>query len=678
MNKGLTGTLSKFFTTILLLFFVLGFLSAKTTTAPQFYEKGQQSQLNGDWYSAVEYYHEAVRLNPVYGDAWFALAESTYALGEYSLALVYLDTADQYAKEHIDILNLKGFCYLGLGQIEEAEKIFYQVLNSFPNNVESRFGLAQLDILAGRLSGAENLYLEALKRQQSNRNALLSIALVSQELGKSKEAEQYIELALRYHSNDAEVQYVAAWIAFLNNDYSKTERHIRTSINLNPKLDKSYELLASLLFNQKRYQEAIDICDYRISHNRNLATAWYLKATSLIEQNKYQEAYNVFESGLAAVPQDEVMRTALENLVIDQFDIEDLRREKWAKFHINKAKEHEKLYESSQAEFEYKNALRLDPLNTEARTAYADMLDRKGQQELYLEQLTFISNLEPVSVKVADTIEAYKSLLSDTLAVRWGVDPFYIDKTQWNLGIYSYGTDTQLLHAKAGLVTVKAIENQFSGINTINAYGHDATVSYSEAFRLARNNNQDYFVLVEMEENDRELLIQATIYSGRNGTEAGTLRFYRTGNDRYAGAMRRVCKAISDMLPVKGLVLNRNADDILVNLGTIDGLTKDSKLAVVKAGQLRTPDKGIGIEYDDKDVLGTITINSVSESLAQGRFSRKGFFDRMNINDEVVILPVQEGEEETLNNSLIPSQDEITGTEYPVLSRMLQELYLIH
>lgn len=676
MNYGLTGTKTIFFTLTLLLFFVLGSLSASTLTAPQFYEKGQQAQLNGDWYTAVEYYHEAVRLNPVYGDAWFALAESTYALGEYSLALTYLDTADQYAKEHIDILNLRGFCYLGLGQIDEAAKTFNQVLNSYPNNVESRFGLAQLDILAGRLSGAENLYLEALKRQQSNRNALLSVALVSQELGKTKDAQKYIEQALRYHSNDAEVQYVAAWIAFLNNDYTKTERHIRTSINLNPNLDKSYELLGSLLFKQKRYQEAIDICDYRISRDRNLATAWYLKAIALIEQNLYQEAYTVFESGLAAVPQDEVMRTALEILVIDQFDIEDPRREKWAKFHINKAKEHEKLYEASQAEFEYKNALRLDPLNTEARTAYADMLDRKGQQELYLEQLTFISNLEPVSVKVQDTIEAYKSLLSDTLAVRWNIDPFYVDKTQWNIGLYSYGSDTQLLHAKAGLVTVKAIENQFSGINTINAKAHDSSVTYSEAFRLARNSGQDYFVLVEMEENDRELLIQATIYSGRNGTEAGVLRFYRTGNDRYAGALRRVCNSISSMLPVKGLVLNRNADDVLVNLGTIDGLAVDSKLAVVKAGQLRTPDQGVGIEYDEKDVLGTITITEVSESLAQGRFSRKGFFDRMNINDEVVILPVQEGTESG-PASLIPSAEEITGTEYPVLSRMLQELYLI-
>ena len=43
--------------------------------------------------------------------------------------------------------------------------------------------------------------------------------------------------------------------------------------------------------------------------------------------------------------------------------------------------------------------------------ALANMLDRKGQQELYLEQLNFISSIQPVSVKVADTIEAYKSLL---------------------------------------------------------------------------------------------------------------------------------------------------------------------------------------------------------------------------------------------------------------------------
>lgn len=655
-------------------------LCASTPTARQYYEKGQEAQNSAEWYTAVEFYQEAVRLNNVYGDAWYSMAECTYALGEYSLALTYLETAEKYAKNHTDILNLTGFCYLGLEKTEEAEKIFKKVLNSYPNNIEARFGLAQLDILAGRLSGAEDLYLDALKRQQSNRNALLSVALVAQELGKTDAANSYIDQALRYHSNDAEVQYVAAWVSYMNGNLTDTEYRVRTAVNLNPNLDKAYELLATVLFRQGRLQEAIDICDFRLNRNRNLSTAWYLKALSLLRLKQPQQAYEVFESGLSIAPRDEIMRVALEQLVLDSFDIEDSRRAKWAKYHVQKAREHEKLFQAGQAEFEYKNALRLNPLDIEARTEYAAMLDRKGQQELYLEQLNFINARETVSVKMADTIEAYKSLLSDTLAVRWNVDSFYMDKVRWTIGLYPYGSESQMLHVDAGLISVKAIENQFAGIGAIDATAHEYYVSYAEAFRCAREAGQDYFVLVETEENERELLLVATIYSGRNGTEAGKLRFYRTGNDRYSGALRRLCGDIAGMLPVRGLVIDRNADDVLVDLGTMDGVSVGTELLVVKSGQLYTQDQGMGISYDDKDVLGTIKITQVSESLAQGRYSRYGFFDRMNVNDEVILsIPEETENSETKEESgrLTPNPEEITGSEFPVLSRMLQELYLI-
>lgn len=686
----------------LCLFIVQPDLSARSLSPRQLYQQGQEAQAAADWYTAVESYQEAVRSNPAYGDAWLALAECSYALNEYSLALTYLDTASKYAKDKTEILNLTGFCYLGLNKKAEAQNLFNQVLASYPNNIEARFGLAQLDILAGRLTGAETRYIDALKRQQSNRNALLAVALVSQEMGKTEEAKDYIQQALRYHSKDEEVQYIAGWISFLNGDYDDTEYRVRTSVNLNPNFDKSYELLATVLYQQGRYQEAVDICDFRINRNRESVTAWYLKGSALKMMGRMAEAYSVLEQGLEVAPQDEMMRSSLEQIVLDTFNVEDSRRNKWAQYHITKAREYEKQYEAPQAEFEYKLALRLDPLDTQARTAYAAMLDRKGQQELYLEQLNFISSIKPVSVKVADTIEAYKSLLSDNLASRWGVDPFYLDKKRWNIGLYPYGTPPQLLHADASVVAVRSIANYFQGTATINAQAYPETASYSEAFRHARNAGQDYFILLEFQETERELLLKATVFSGRNGTEVDSVNIYRTGNDRLAGALRRLCNTVSNMMPTRGLIIDRNAEDVLVDLGSTDGMVKGNVLTVIKAGQIKTPDNTIGLEYADTDILGTITLTEVSESVSQGRYARGGFFDRMNIKDEVIIIPAATQETATteapagevkeaattqvanngttsqvIQRSITPTADEVTGSEYPVLSRMLQDIYVI-
>ena len=242
------------------------------------------------------------------------------------------------------------------------------------------------------------------------------------------------------------------------------------------------------------------------------------------------------------------------------------------------------------------------------------------------------------------------------------------------------------------------------GTANVDAHAYTETVTYSQAFRHARNANQDYFVLLEYQETERELLLKGTVFSGRNGLEVDSFNIYRTGNDRFAGALRYMCNSIAQMLPTRGLIIDRNADTVLVDLGSTDGITKDMVLTVVKAGQLRTPDNTLGLEYAQNDILGTITLTEVSESVSQGRYSRAGFFDRMNIKDEVIIVPapvaseatddsqeekaqtetpqvvasVTSGEQTQLfQKRLTPTAEEITGSEYPVLSRMLQDIYVI-
>ena len=156
------------------------------------------------------------------------------------------------------------------------------------------------------------------------------------------------------------------------------------------------------------------------------------------------------------------------------------------------------------------------------------------------------------------------------------------------------------------------------------------------------------------------------------------------------------------MMPTRGLIIDRNAEDVLVDLGSTDGMVKGNVLTVIKAGQIKTPDNTIGLEYADTDILGTITLTEVSESVSQGRYTRGGFFDRMNIKDEVIIIPAATEEPaaadgqsggapqevgttqaatsnpgQSIQRPVTPTAEEVTGSEYPVLSRMLQDIYVI-
>ncbi|MBQ9237972.1 MAG: tetratricopeptide repeat protein, partial [Treponema sp.] len=306
-------------------FFVCLF-SVTAQSAAALYERGIAAEGREDWYTATQYFIEATTINPSYGDAWFHLAECAYHLEQYDVALSYLESAEKLQRNNTALYNLRGLSYIALGRTADARVVFTDVLSRAPNDVDARFGLAELDLLEGKMNSAEQLYREALSRQATNRKALLSLALVSAALNQPEQAQQYMNQALRYYSGDATVHYLAACLASLSGDYVQAERQARVAVEVNGSYDQAYALLASVLYVQGKYREAEDICDFRIGTNRLHGDAWYLKGLSLYRQGKIDGAITTWSAGLVVVPDDEVMRAALELTVNESLPIEDARR----------------------------------------------------------------------------------------------------------------------------------------------------------------------------------------------------------------------------------------------------------------------------------------------------------------------------------------------------------------
>ena len=63
---------------------------AETKTVLENYNEGLRYQQDENFYLAQQYYLEVVGQNPAYSNAWFKLAECSYKLGEFDLALNYL------------------------------------------------------------------------------------------------------------------------------------------------------------------------------------------------------------------------------------------------------------------------------------------------------------------------------------------------------------------------------------------------------------------------------------------------------------------------------------------------------------------------------------------------------------------------------------------------------------
>ena len=637
------------------------------------YNLGLQYQQDENFYAASQYYLEVTAENPAFTEAWFKLAECSYKLGEFDLALQYIENAEKYEKNNLQIQNLKGMVYVSLGRIEDGRTIFNNILKKYPNDIDAHFGLAEIELYEGRFSGAQNQYKEALKRQNTNRKALLSLALVNAERGQTQAAEEYLRQALSYYSGESEVHYLAAIIYSMKGDYVTAEKQARIAVEVNSSYDKAYDMLSTVLYQQGRYKEVIDISDYLISRNRKNTNAWFIKGVSQCKLGNVSGAIETWTAGLSINPQDEIMRSAMENEIRDSLALEDSRRSLYAQYHVENAKQYASRYDGSGAVYEYQRALLLDPMNYEARSAYADILEINGMHELYLEQLKFIKeyNSEKLSeaggkkltTELNDKIEAFDYLLSDTLGKKWNIDPFYLDKTRWNIAIFYEENNSTFIHADTNRLVADAAADIFSGVAITSVKTQVTPVSgYGEAFKNSRAGGFDYFIILSLSEGENDMTLSSTMYSGRTGLEISKNSFYCTGNNRFSTVLRRFRNSVLEKLTVRGKILARNGKTVLVDLGKSENIIKDAQFKIIKKGQIRTADSGVGLYYRDADVLGTITITTAGEEISEGTIENHGFYDKINIDDEIVLveLPAQKANNDANGNAVdnVPAADE--------------------
>ncbi len=620
--------------------------AAAEKTASDYYNEGLVSQNNENWYEASQHYMEAIQKNPVYSDAWFHIAQCSYQLGEFDLVLSQLDEAEKYAKDDNSINNLRGMTYIAMQQFGEARKIFEKILKKTPNDVDARFGLAELDLFDGRISGAERQYSEALKRQSENRKALLSLAVVSSQLGKTENSHSYMKQALSLYSNEAEVHYIAAVVAAMNNDIKSAEMHCRVAVQIDGNYGKAYELLAKIRYAQNEYEDVISLCDFIIGRDRNNSSAWYLKGAALNSLKKPLEAISVWSSGLKISPQDEIMRAAMEIAVGKNIALEDSRRSEWALYHIQNAREYARRYESQGSVYEYQRALKIEPSNKEARTAFANILELNGMHELYLEQLLFIKNTKDENsaknlseTELNDKIEAYENLLQDSLAKKWNVEPFYLDKNRWNLGIYYVPGTINQLHIENNRIASEFAADIFSGLASAAVSTESACVSgFGDAYQKARLSGKDYFILVSVDEGARDVTLDYTMYSARTGSKVTEDSLYGTGNNRYSGVFRRFRDDILNRLPIRGKIIDRDGKTLLSDLGRSENVIEGSVFDVVRKKSIQTASSGSGVTYKDSDILGTFTVTTSGEEISEGILEYRGFYDRVNTGDELVLI----------------------------------------
>jgi len=612
-------------------------ISAQGQSAISYFERGKTYMADENWYSAIESFLECLRINPAHAEATASLAECYYELAEFDEALNWVRKARQLARANMSVANLEVFTLIALGRLDAASTLVNEILTREPYNREALFAAGELDIARNRPSEAMLRYREAVRRYPDDRRLLVSLALVTLSLGDGETAIQYINNALTQHPDDYRVYYYAAYIYSQNGRVTDAIRYAQRALHYQPNHSPTQSLMATLRYRNGEYEEAARLCDISIANNRLDMSAWYLKGLSFIRMGRNQEAITVLSNAIAINEDDEFIRAILEETLISSTPLEDPRRVRWAVWHFNRARSFRQRNLIDQALFEYRRGLRLNPFAADRRE-YAELLRIQGYPARYLEELRFLQDQGIADRSMNDAVEAYSSLLSNALFRQWQVNPIEVTERHWKVAVFSLAGQSSFHHADAGSVAagvIREILMHERNIVTMNMDLRQAT--FSQGFRLAREAGADYFMLVSVTENERDIAIKAELFVGRTGSPAGTFYTYRTGTDRLRDASRGIVTQVSSSMPQRGRLLIRRQGQALINKGKADGIQAGTVYDVVKRGRPQTANEGLSLIYSDDELVGKLTITNVDEEISIGTLARYGFFDRIEPGDEIVL-----------------------------------------
>jgi tetratricopeptide (TPR) repeat protein len=612
-------------------------LEAQPLNAQAHYERGRNFMAQENWYSAVESFLECLRLNPAHAEGTIALAECYYELAEFDEALNWVRRARLLARGNMSVANLEAFILIALGHLDAASALVSEILAREPYNREALFAAGELDIARNRSSEALLRYREAVRRHPDDRRLLISLALVTLSLGDGDTAIAYIDSAISQHPDDFRAFYYAAYIYAQNNRLREAIRHAEQAMNLRPGHIPTLSLMATLRYRNGQYDEAARLSDVVIANDRQNMSAWYLKGLSFIRMGRFSDAITVLSTALSIDENNEFIRAILEDAIITSTRLEDPRRVRWATWHFNRARNLRERNLIEHALFQYRRGLRLNPYAADRRE-YAELLRLSGYPARYLEELRFLQDQGFADRPINDAVEAYNALLSNALFRQWRVDPIELAERHWRVAIFSLAGQSSFYHADAGSVAASVIREYLihdRNIAPMNINQRQAT--FSQAFRQARESGADYFMLVSVSENERDIAIKGELFVGRTGAPAGTFQTFRTGTDRLFSASKGIVDQLSAALPLRGRILIRRQGQALINKGRADGVQANTVYDIVKRGRMQVANEGIALVYSADEKVGTLTIENVDEEISVGRLSRSGFFDRIEPGDEIIL-----------------------------------------
>lgn len=237
--------------------------------------------------------------------------------GDPAAALNSIDRALALAPEEADLHMVRASVLLAARQVDPARAALAAASQLNPNQFEAYLAQGQLAFARGDLDEAERQNrLAARVRPEHPRLAVID-ALVALRRGQPQAALQRLAPALRHAGEDLQVRYAAGFAYMANQHWAFAEQAFRGVVEQIPDARTLRVLLAELLAQQGRLDEAADELEPLLADPSTATPAVLRLAGGLrMDAGQVEQALPLLRQALAGLPGD---RPTLQAL-IDAWD----------------------------------------------------------------------------------------------------------------------------------------------------------------------------------------------------------------------------------------------------------------------------------------------------------------------------------------------------------------------
>lgn len=642
----------------LFLFLIVLFpLTAQSSDPRELYLQGMARFDQEDYYGAIESFREALELNPHYLEALIEISRSYFMIEEYQEAQNFIEEAQIYGRNDLEILNMQGRILIGRNELDQALELFRQVIRREPNNLEANLGRAEVLLLKGQHQEGAVAFRRSLILSPESKRALISMMLLFDSRMEYDKGEIYLDLALKYHSDDPQVYLQAAHHYLKTGNLEKALFYGENAVQINPDLPGPDYILAMIYTEQLNYDAALSALERELRRNSRDQQALYLMARCLVEKGDPEQALLLLRRMLRMDSYDEISRLLLEELVRELGSSAEEERDEALTFHYQRGQRLEEEYNLSGAKEEYRRARWLNRYHYPSWLAYGELLKKQGFPSASLDTMRAISAAGYQDPLFQENLKILEHSREKTLADRWGVEQFTQENNPYGISLF-YRKNSSMYHYSSEESLARFMDYHLQGKTNLDVLSSPRQVnSFSQAYSRARSEGSDYFLVLEFSEQERSFLISATLYLTRTGREIHRFSLLRLGNNRVSSAVSELSREVSSFFLPRGILLDLEGDRGLINLGLLQGVEEGDTFQVFKKDSLSFLSEAPWIHYDSEDFLGTLEVDALDENLAAGIWTNNGPFILVAPGDEIFQAAPDENPEDGETPSWTIDQD---------------------